>query len=265
MTELTDYKIEQYKYFDITKNKNLYKITKIIQNLDISSLYYTHDCAFIYYAEKESNPESVASYMLFLQKLGLLYDYYDIYPDFNIENNKSKNGHIDSDKYIIINQDCFTRINFNILNLIEKNEKKLMEDNDIIFIWMDDSNVNNNYSINIEQNKLKIIFIINKINDNIYKIQRKYNTDNKTEINNIIDELYFNEIFIDIEIQNSIQMLINMIKTIDIMIKIYNKTDNGYKIERSVLKNKGKKISEKYLMDNNIYKKKKRYELINNL
>ena len=265
MTELTDYKIEQYKYFDITKNKNLYKITKIIQNLDISSLYYTHDCAFIYYSEKESSPESMASYMIFLQKLGMLYDYYDIYPDFNIENNKSKNGHIDSDKYIIINQDCFTRINFNILNLIEKNEKKLMEDNDIIFIWMDDSNVNNNYSINIEQNKLKIFFIINKINDNIYKIQRKYNTDNKTEINNIIDELYFNEIFIDIEIQNSIQMLINMIKTIDIMIKIYNKTDNGYKIESSVLKNKGKKISEKYLMDNNISSLEKRYELINNL
>ena len=60
-------------------------------------------------------------------------------------------------------------------------------------------------------------------------------------------------------------MLINMIKTIDIMIKIYNKTDNGYKIESSVLKNKGKKISEKYLMYNNISSLEKRYELINNL
>ena len=43
-----------------------------------------------YYSEKESSPESMASYMIFLQKLGSLYDYYDIYPDFNIENNHDR-------------------------------------------------------------------------------------------------------------------------------------------------------------------------------
>ena len=85
LTELTDFKIEQYKWFDIIKNNNLYNITKLIQNLDMIPLYFIHNCAIVYHPEKnsESSANDMAIYMNFIQKLGILCNYNDLYPDYN--------------------------------------------------------------------------------------------------------------------------------------------------------------------------------------
>ena len=233
LTELTDFKIEQYKWFDIYKNNNLYNITKLIQNLDILPLYFIHNCAIIFHSnDNENNPyylNSIASYMYFIQKLGLLYNYNDIYPDLNKRNNNINMNN--NEKYIMINQDSFTRINFNILNLTEKNENQLLEENNIIFIWtenLDEYQIPKDF---ISQDKFKIFFIITKISERLYKIQRKYNSKRKSEIVLIIDELFLNEFIIDIENQSSIQMVINMIKNIDILIKVDVKNNNKNKID----------------------------------
>ena len=219
LTELTDFKIERYKYFDVNENNNLYNITKLIQNLDLIPLYFIHNCAFIYHSEiNDTNVNSIVSYMNFIQKLGTLYNYNDLYPD--------KNNNNDFERNIIINQDSFTRINFNILNLTEKDENKLLEQNDIIFIWSDEISSSSNYCCTNEK-KIKIFFVLIKITEKLYKIHRKYNNKKKEEINYIIDELFFSEFVIDIENQSSIQMLINMIKTIDILLKIYNNNNKN--------------------------------------
>ena len=70
-----------------------------------------------------------------------------------------------------------------------------------------------------------------KISERFYKIQRKYNSKRKSEIVLIIDELFLNEFIIDIENQSSIQMVINMIKNIDILIKVDVKNNNKNKID----------------------------------
>jgi len=244
ITELTDFKIEQYKWFDISKNDNLYNLTKLIQNLDILPLYFIHNSAIIFHSiDNENNPEyinSLASYMYFIQKLGLLYNYNDIYPDLNKRNNNININN--NEKYIIINQDSFTRINFNILNLTEKNEKKLLEENNIIFIWAENSDEYQIPNDFIPQDKFKIFFILTKISERLYKIQRKYNLKKKNEIALIIDDIFLNEFIIDIENQSSIQMLINMIKNIDILIKfdIKNNKANKNKVD-FVEKNKDNK------------------------
>jgi hypothetical protein len=217
LTELTDYKIEKYKWFDINKSNNFYNITKLIQNLDILPLYFIHNCGVLYYSKnKENNTNylnSLASYMYFIQKLGLIFNYNDLYPDLN----KKKNN--DKEKYIIINQDSFSRINFNIINLTEKDEKDLFEKNNIILIYNENSEGYQIKNKSISEDKLKIFFIIEEINERFYKIQRKYNSKKKREINYIIDEIFLNEFIIDIENQSSIQMIINMIKIIDILLK----------------------------------------------
>ena len=213
LTELTDFKIERYKYFDVNEDNNLYNITKLIQNLDLIPLFFIHNCAFIYNSKiSENNVNNIISYMNFIQKLGVLYNYNDLYPD--------KNNSNDFDKDIIVNQDSFTRINFNILNLTEKDENKLLEQNDIIFIW--ENEIGTSFNFCCEEKKIKIFFILIKITEKFYKIHRKYNTKKKEEINYIIDEIFFNEFIIDVENQSSIQMLINMIKSIDVLLKIYN-------------------------------------------
>ena len=221
LTELTDYKIEQYKWFDITKNNNLYNMTKFVQHLDLLPLYFIHNCAIIYYSKnKESNSNNlnnIASYMYFIQKLGLLYNYNDLYPDINQKNNNYSINN--SEKYIIINQDSFSRINFKVLNLYEKNENKLLKENNIIIIWKENKEEYPIPNPKNFQDKLKIFFIMTKISERLYKIQRKYNSIKKEEINYIIDELFLNEFIIDIENKGSIQMIINIIKFIDILIK----------------------------------------------
>ena len=225
LTELTDFKIEQYKWYDITKNNNLYNLTKFIQNLDLLPLYFIHNCALLYHSQNSDiNENNMAEYLCFIQKLGMLYNYDDIYPNlFNLNKNIQNNNNKDIDRYIVINQDSLTRINFNILNLTEKDKNKLINENDIIFIWLDKFEeylIPNQYCF---QNKVKLFFIVTRISNRLYKIQRKYNTFKKGEINYIIDELFLNEFIIDIESQTAIQILINMIKSIDILIKIYNK------------------------------------------
>ena len=225
LTELTDFKIEQYKWYDITKNNNLYNLTKFTQNLDLLPLYFIHNCALLYHSQNSDiNENNMAEYLCFIQKLGMLYNYDDIYPNlFNLNKNIQNNNNKDIDRYIVINQDSLTRINFNILNLTEKDKNKLINENDIIFIWLDKFEeylIPNQYCF---QNKVKLFFIVTRISDRLYKIQRKYNTFKKGEINYIIDELFLNEFIIDIESQTAIQILINMIKSIDLLIKIYNK------------------------------------------
>ena len=83
------------------------------------------------------------------------------------------------------------------------------------------------------EDKFKIFLIIEEISERFYKIQRKYNSKKKRDINYIIDEIFLNEFIIDIENQSSIQMIINMIKIIDILIKvdINNIEKNKNKIE----------------------------------
>ena len=237
LTELTDFKIEQYKWLDIIKKNNLYNITKLIQNLDMTPLYFIHNCALIYHQEKnnETNANNIAKYMNFIQRLGLLFNYNDLYPDFNFKNKNNNNynniKNPDFEKYIIINQDPFTRINFNILKLTEKDENKLIEENNIIFFWkndnFDDLDKNMEHNINKEKHNFKIFFIITRITERLYKIQRKYNTKKKEIIHYLIDELFYNEFIIDIENQSTIQMLINLIKRIDIIIKIYTKNETN--------------------------------------
>ena len=253
LTELTDFKIEQYKWFDIIKNNNLYNITKLIQNLDMIPLYFIHNCAIVYHPEKnsESSANDMAIYMNFIQKLGILCNYNDLYPDYNY--NKKNNNNItnaDSEKYIIINQDSFTRVNFNILKLTEKDENKIIDENNIIFYWKNDNfnglgTTPNPFS---HEKKFKIFFIITRITDNLYKIQRKYNTRKKEVINYLIDELFSNEFIIDIENQSAIQMLINLIKSIDIIIKIYIKNETN-KNKNIILENQNIRINEDKVND----------------
>ena len=199
---------------------------KLIQNLDILPLYFIHNCGVLYYSKnKENNTNylnSLASYMYFIQKLGLIFNYNDLYPDLN----KKKNN--DKEKYIIINKDSFSRINFNIINLTEKDEKDLFEKNNIILIYNENSEGYQIKNKSFPEDKLKVFFIIEEINERFYKIQRKYNSKKKREINYIIDEIFLNEFIIDIENQSSIQMIINMIKIIDILLK-----EDNNKIKRN--------------------------------
>ena len=253
LTELTDFKIEQYKWFDIIKNNNLYNITKLIQNLDMIPLYFIHNCAIVYHPEKnsESSANDMAIYMNFIQKLGILCNYNDLYPDYNY--NKKNNNNItnaDSEKYIIINQDSFTRVNFNILKLTEKDENKIIDENNIIFYWKNDNfnGLGTNSNPCSHEKKFKIFFIITRITDNLYKIQRKYNTRKKEVINYLIDELFSNEFIIDIENQSAIQMLINLIKSIDIIIKIYIKNETN-KNKNIILENQNIRINEDKVND----------------
>ena len=253
LTELTDFKIEQYKWFDIIKNNNLYNITKLIQNLDMIPLYFIHNCAIVYHPEKnsESSANDMAIYMNFIQKLGILCNYNDLYPDYNY--NKKNNNNItnaDSEKYIIINQDSFTRVNFNILKLTEKDENKIIDENNIIFYWKNDNFNGLGTTPNpcSHEKKFKIFFIITRITDNLYKIQRKYNTRKKEVINYLIDELFSNEFIIDIENQSAIQMLINLIKSIDIIIKIYIKNETN-KNKNIILENQNIRINEDKVND----------------
>ena len=234
LTELTDFKIEQYKWFDIAKKNNLYNITKLIQNLDMIPLYFIHNCAIIYHPEKnkDTSADHIATYMNFIQKLGILFNYNDLYPDYNYNKKNHNNNNVinaDFEKYIIINQDSFTRINFNILKLTEKDENKLIEENIIIFYWkndnFDDSETDTEHYL--KEKNIKIFFIITRITEKLYKIQRKYNTKKKEIIHYLIDELFYNEFIIDIENQSTIQMLINLIKRIDIIIKTYSKKETN--------------------------------------
>ena len=224
MAELTDYKLEQYKWIDLTQDNNLYNITKFVQNLDLLPVYYCYNCGLIYYNETESDPKSLASYMYFIEKLGSLYDYFDFYPDNNKKDlsNKLINKDIQKDKYIIINQDSLIRVNFHVLNLTEKDKNKIIEENNIIFIWIDDLNNSYDFNTNAYDDKIKIFFIISKISENYFKIHRKYNEIAKNEIMNVIEELFLSEFIIDIECQSSIQLLLNMIMHIEILIKISN-------------------------------------------
>jgi hypothetical protein len=125
MAELTDYKVEKYKWIDISKDNNLYNITKLTQYLDLLPVYFCYNCGLIYYSETKNDVNSLASYMYFIEKLGSLFDYYDFYPDKNKKDLSSKiiNKNNQKDKYIIINQDSFVRINFHVINLtqIDKN------------------------------------------------------------------------------------------------------------------------------------------------
>ena len=224
MAELTDYKLEQYKWIDLTQDNNLYNITKFVQNLDLLPVYYSYNCGLIYYNESENDPKSLASYMYFIEKLGSLYDYFDFYPDKNKKDlsNKLINKDIQKDKYIIINQDSLIRVNFHVLNLTEKDKNKIIEENNIIFIWIDDLNNSYDFNTNAYDDKIKIFFIISKISENYFKIHRKYNQVAKKEIMKVIEELFLSEFIIDIECQSSIQLLLNMIMHIEILIKISN-------------------------------------------
>ena len=224
MAELTDYKLEQYKWIDLTQDNNLYNITKFVQNLDLLPVYYCYNCGLIYYNETENDPKSLASYMYFIEKLGSLYDYFDFYPDNNKKDlsNKLINKDIQKDKYIIINQDSLIRVNFHVLNLTEKDKNKIIEENNIIFIWIDDLNNSYDFNTNAFDDKIKVFFIISKISENYFKIHRKYNQIAKKEIMKVIEELFLSEFIIDIECQSSIQLLLNMIMHIEILIKISN-------------------------------------------
>ena len=224
MAELTDYKLEQYKWIDLTKDNNLYNITKFVQNLDLLPVYNCYNCGLIYYNETNNDPKCLASYMYFMEKLGFLYDYFDFYPDNTKKDlsNKLINKDIQKDKYIIINQDSLIRVNFHVLNLTEKDRNKIIEDNNIIFIWIDDLNNSYDYNTNICDDKIKVFFIISKISENYFKIHRKYNQIAKREIMEVIEELFLSEFIIDIECQSSIQLLLNMIMHIEILIKIKN-------------------------------------------
>ena len=224
MAELTDYKLEQYKWIDLTKDNNMYNITKFVQNLDLLPVYYCYNCGLIYYNEAENDPKSLASYMYFIEKLGSLYDYFDFYPDNNKKDlsNKLINKDIQKDKYIIINQDSLIRVNFHVLNLTEKDKNKIIEENNIIFIWIDDFNNSYDFNTNAYDDKIKVFFIISKISESYFKIHRKYNQIAKKEIMKVIEELFLSEFIIDIECQSSIQMLLNMIMHIEILIKISN-------------------------------------------
>ena len=176
--------------------------------------------------------------MFFIEKLGSLFDYYDFYPDKNKKDLSSKliNKDNEKDKYIIINQDSFIRINFHVLNLTDKNKNKIIEENNIIFIWVDNLNNSYEYNTNLFNNKLKVFLIISKITENYYKIQRKYNQMGKTQIIQVIEELFINDIIIDINNQSSIQLLLNMIMNIDILIKINNKSLDINKIKSDFMK-----------------------------
>ena len=216
-------------------------------------LYFIHNCAIVYYPEKnsESSANDMAIYMNFIQKLGILCNYNDLYPDYNY--NKKNNNNItnaDSEKYIIINQDSFTRVNFNILKLTEKDENKIIDENNIIFYWKNDNFNGLGTTPNpcSHEKKFKIFFIITRITDNLYKIQRKYNTRKKEVINYLIDELFSNEFIIDIENQSAIQMLINLIKSIDIIIKIYIKNETN-KNKNIILENQNIRINEDKVND----------------
>ena len=225
MTELTDYKIEQYKWLDVTKNNNLHNITKLVQNLDLLPVFFCYNCGLIYYYKGKNDPNCIASYMYFIEKLGILFDYYDFYAEKYKNISKLINKKMKKEKYIIINQDSLIRINFHILNLTEKDENKIIEDNNIIFIWVDSSNKMYDFNINVCKNKIKIFFIITKITENFYKIQRKNNLP-KNVLVETIDDLFVNDFIIDIENQSSVQLLLNMIIQIEILIKTFNRNLN---------------------------------------
>ena len=163
--------------------------------------------------------------MYFIEKLGILFDYYDFYAEKYKNISKLINKKMKKEKYIIINQDSLIRINFHILNLTEKDENKIIEDNNIIFIWVDSSNKMYDFNINVCKNKIKIFFIITKITENFYKIQRKNNLP-KNVLVETIDDLFVNDFIIDIENQSSVQLLLNMIIQIEILIKTFNRNLN---------------------------------------
>ena len=225
MVDLTDFKVEQYKWIDITNENNLYNVTKLTQNLDLLPVYFSHNCGLIYYSEAKSDSNSLASYMYFMEKLGSLFDYSDFYAENNKKDLSSNLIKEDNQKgkYIIINQDSLIRINFHVLNLTENDKNRIIENNNIIFIWIDNLNNSYDYNTNIYNDKIKIFFIIYKLSENFYKIQRKYNQMLKSPIIQVIEELFINDFIIDIGNQSSIQLLINMIMHIDILIKTYNK------------------------------------------
>ena len=106
--------------------------------------------------------------------------------------------------------------------MTDNDKNKLIEENNIIFIWIDNSNKSYDYNTNLYTDKVKIFFIISQLTENLYKIQRKYNQSGKSLIVQVIEELFINDFIIDIENQSSIQLLLNMIKDIDIIIKIFN-------------------------------------------
>ena len=221
MAELTDYKVEQYKWFDVTNNNNLNTITKLVQNIDLLPVYFCYNCGLIYYHKGNIDPDCMASYLFFMEKLGSLFDYYDFYPEKNIhDSSKFINRKNTKEKYIIINQDSMTRINFNVLNLTEKDENIIVEDNDIIFIWIDNLNPTYNYNVKVCKNKIKIFFTIIKITEYIYKIQRKYNQ-KRTPLIQKIEDLFINDFIINIYEKSSIQLLLNMIVQIEILVKNY--------------------------------------------
>ena len=136
MADLTDFKVEQYKWIDITNESNLYNVTKLVQNLDLLPVYFCYNCGLIYHSEARNDSNSLASYMYFMEKLGSLFDYYDFYPEKNKKDLSSKliNSYNEKGKYIIINQDSFIRINFHVLNLTENDKNEIIENNNIIFI-----------------------------------------------------------------------------------------------------------------------------------
>ena len=55
ITELTDYKIEKYKWIDVSKDNNLYNITKLAQYLDLLPVYFCYNCSLIYYSETKND------------------------------------------------------------------------------------------------------------------------------------------------------------------------------------------------------------------
>ena len=238
MAELTDYKVEKYKWIDITQNNNLFNITKFIQYLDLLPVYFCYNCGLIYYYNSKTDSKCLASYMYFIEKFGLLYDYYDFYPDKNKKDLTSKliNKNTQKDKYIVINQDSLIRINFHILNLTEKDKNKIIEENNIIFIWIDNSNNSYDYNTNVCHDKIKVFFIIYKITENYYKIRIKYNQMAKKEIEELIEEIFVSDFIIDIENQSSIQLLFNMIIHIEILIKSHYKKLELKKNEISFVK-----------------------------
>ena len=261
MAELTDYKVEKYKWIDISKDNNLYNITKLTQYLDLLPVYFCYNCGLIYYSETKNDVNSLASYMYFIEKLGSLFDYYDFYPDKNKKDLSSKiiNKNNQKDKYIIINQDSFVRINFHVINLTQIDKNKLIGENNIIFIWIDNSNNSYDYNTNICNDKVKVFFIISQITENLYKIQRKYNQIGKAFIVQVIEELFINDFIIDIESQSSIQLLLNMIMSIDILIKIQNinknklnymKTQNESNKKNENIIDNDKNTVKKTLLDN---------------
>ena len=294
MAELTDYKVEQYKWFDVTNNNNLNTITKLVQNLDLLPVYFCYNCGLIYYHKGNIDPDCMASYMFFMEKLGSLFDYYDFYPEKNIhDSSKFINRKNTKEKYIIINQDSMTRINFNVLNLTEKDENIIVEDNDIVFIWIDNLNPTYNYNVKLCKKKIKIFFIIIKITEYIYKIQRKYNQE-RSPLVQTIEDLFINDFIINIYEKSSIQLLLNMIVQIEILVKNYyknigknnnnNKTNeinennnkdfevfvNQYISDRYnsnyiISDDKESYLIENYIIDENISSFQKRYDLIKKL